>query len=127
MSHARVSRTRAISHADVQRSAAGGGTERAVLVCGAESAWRLRWREILQRVPVVVLLASRSAEAAKWLSDPRLVLVVALEDASLRKTVSTLAPLLPTVWLPSGTATDDAPTDADIDLVVRHLALPRRD
>lgn len=96
--------------------------DRAVLVFGEDSAWRLRWRDALRRIPVAVLLASRSAEAAKWLADPRLILIVAVDDAAARRTVGALAPSLPVVWMAATGDRRNAPTDAELDAVLRLLS-----
>ena len=53
---------------------------------------------------VTLLVSSREAEAAKCLADPRVAIVVAIDEAGIRRTLSVLAPSLPVTWV---TESDD--------------------
>ena len=79
---------------------------RALLVHGSDATWRHSLRAALRAVPdvgnVTVLVSSREAEAAKCLADPRVVLAVVIDEPAIRRTLSTLAPSLPVVWVAEG-------------------------
>ena len=53
---------------------------------------------------VTLLVSSREAEAAKCLADPRVALMVAIDEPGIRRTLSVLAPSLPVTWV---TESDD--------------------
>ncbi len=59
---------------------------------------------------VKLLVSSRQAEAAKCLTDPRVVLAVVIDEPAIRRTLSSLAPSLPIVWV---TEREEAATVAD--------------
>ena len=48
---------------------------------------------------VKLLVSSRQAEVAKCLADPRVVLAVVIDEPAIRRTLSSLAPSLPIVWV----------------------------
>ncbi len=88
-------------------------TQLSVLLHGGEWAWRRALRQmLLERTQeqgthtpaLVVLLSSGAAEAAKWLTDPRLTLIVSTEDDHLRHSIAALAPTVDVLWLDAGTA-----------------------
>lgn len=72
---------------------------RAVLVFGSVTGWRRSMRDLFRPFPVTVLLASNETEAAKSLGDSRLVLICALDEAPVRRSLEAWRPAAPVVWL----------------------------
>lgn len=87
---------------------------RALILHGSDATRRSVVRAALHAVldagNVKLLVSSRQAEAAKCLADPRVVLAVVIDEPAIRRTLSSLAPSLPIVWV---TEREEAATVAD--------------
>ena len=78
-------------------------TARALLVHGADATWRRAMhdaaRDAFRDAGVRVLLSSREAEAAKWLRDPRVTLVVSLDSAASRHAFASVRESVSVLWV----------------------------
>ena len=76
---------------------------RALILHGSDatrrSAVRAALHAMLDAGNVKLLVSSRQAEVAKCLADPRVVLAVVIDEPAIRRTLSSLAPSLPIVWV----------------------------
>ena len=101
-----------------------------LLVHGGTASWRQAMRVALRPMldttsnanGVALLVSSREAEAAKCLADPRVGLVVAIDEPGIRRTLSVLAPALPAVWVAEGDVLEASVTRVRVMLerLVRH-------